>query len=141
MSLTLSEYRGGPDVERRLACRLSDKLFRVFLEYKDKLLRPDEAILSVYFEYPGSITKHFDYVGLKQGVFSKKDKFFRIWVAVPDTLLDSPDFGDFYLAKLREAIEIAAHRFGKHAIPFSADDHLKIVDTMAMYLGEIKAGI
>jgi hypothetical protein len=141
MAMTLSDFLGGPDAERKLACRMSVEFLKVLLERQDKDLRADDALLSVYFEYPGSITSRFDYAGIKEGVFSKKQRGFRVWIAVPESLMNSPDFGDFYLARLREAIEIAGRRFVKHSIPFSVNDHLKIVEAMAERLPAIKVGL
>src|SRR5947209_2354854 len=99
MALTLSDYLGGPDVENRLSLRISDELLKVLLHHRDKDLRTEEALLSVWYEYPGGILPPLDYTGIKEGIFSKKQKSFRIWVAVPRQLLDSPDFGEFYLAR------------------------------------------
>jgi hypothetical protein len=139
MALTLSDYLGGPDVEQRLCGRVSDEFLKVLLHCQDKaFLPPDDALLSVYFEYPGTVLPPLDYAGIKEGVFSKRKKSFRVWVAVPRELLDSPKFGDFYLGKLREAIEIAGRRFGKNSIPFSVDAHLKVVDAMAQRLPAIQ---
>jgi hypothetical protein len=99
---------------------------------------PDNSLpfsLNVVFHVPGSIAGGPDYVGVRTGKFSRKEKMLMVQVAVPKEIIYSADVRAFLFSSVREAVRTAGPFLQKKGIEFPVGRVLEIV-RMAETAGE-----
>lgn len=130
MALFLSDYLGGPNVEFTLAAKTSRSIFRLKQQCHDRFISPDAASLDIVFEYPGTISRP-EFEGMKQGKYSKKQRKLQLWVAVPERMLNSVEFADFYFESLEATLNYAKQKFESSQIAFPLEEYHSLILEMA----------
>lgn len=138
MSLYVGIVTGGPDAEHSPMEHAASRIGLAIQARRGTSSIGSEASLNVVFHLPGNLSA-VDFNGLRSGTFSRKKKLLMIQVAVPEEELEAEDPEHFIFWAMREAVAMAAPAFKKAKIPFSADDHLALVDAVEAEYRESKA--
>ncbi len=90
--------------------------------------------LDLVFHVPGSVLKP-EFVGLRTGKFSRKERLLQIQIAVPEELLESPWLRRFVVDSIRSAVSLGGPKFAKAGILYPQDEYLGQVDELERRLG------
>jgi len=131
--LSIGAVHGGPETAGLLIGKFEKRLMCMVSEMRGDFKFGSAAALNVVFHIPGSILRNLDYEGLRDGTFSRKEKFLMIQVAVPKEIVESCDKEEifrFLFDSLREANRIGALYFKKKKVEYSQPKFLGLVDAV-----------
>ena len=137
MTIYVGAVLGGPDTRESRAVLAIQGISRIGARRR-KLTPLEGGSIDLVFHVPGSLIRP-DYEGLRTGKFSRKQQMLMIQVAVPEVELEAEDPERFIFWAMREAVAMTAPAFKKAKIPFSADDHLALVDAVEAEYTALKA--
>jgi len=129
MGIHLGSIYGGPEMEGSATEATARALVRVRQAWHDKLIPDDDGELDVVYQYHGSILQPA-FTGIRTGTFSRRLKMLQIQIAVPREIMQSDEFGIFYVDSLEAAVRVGKAYFDKRKIPFSLHDHLALVQKL-----------
>lgn len=127
MGIFLGAILGGPEQIGKSFDREKTAIVRRLSSLQADLIKPDDALVNVVFQFPGSLLRP-TFAGIKVGRFVGKENRLEMKVAVPHDVMCSEDFALRYASLLKEAIAQAKRVFDKKGIPFSLEAHLSLVD-------------
>ncbi len=129
--LFIGSVKGGPEVRNTCVGRLITQLMQVASEERGEFALGSVSALNVVFHVPGSVLSNVGYEGLRDGIFSRRQKLLMIQVAVPHEVA-ATDSGtqarQFLLWALEEANRLAATYLKKKRIEYSQPKFLALVD-------------
>ena len=127
MGLFLSDILGGPEQVDKPFTKKADEICRRKDLYQKDFINPEDGIINVVFQYPGSLMQP-DFVGVRTGSFFKKKRKLVVQVAVPGDILSSGTFVRHYLAFLKDALVEGKKYLDKKGISFSLEDHIALAE-------------
>jgi hypothetical protein len=125
--IVIGAVLGGPELEDSPIGLAIDAALEAACELRKPFEIGDEPGVNVVFYVPGSITGP-DWVGLRDGKFSRKRQFLMVQVAVPKEVVDSPNSQAFVIESLRAASKVAFVKFHKKGIEFALSAAEALVD-------------
>ena len=93
---------------------------------------PDDSLpfsLNVVFHVPGSIVGGPEYVGVRTGKFSRKERMLMVQVAVPKEIIQSEDVRAFLFNSVCEAVLTAAPFLQRKGIEYPVERVLDMIRT------------